>query len=63
MASDHRDHGDHSEDSTGGLGATAGSGDPMSSRATYVLLIHTYVICMSLLHIHMQRKQVEHASK
>lgn len=53
---------DHSEDSTVGLGATAGS-DPMSSRATYVLLIHTYVICMSLLHIHMQRKQVEHASK
>lgn len=62
MAPDHRHHGDHSEDSTVGLGATAGS-DPMSSRATYVLLIHTYVICMSLLHIHMQRKQVEHASK
>lgn len=62
MASDHRDHGHHSEDSTVGLGAIASS-DPMSSRAAYVPLMHTYVICMSLLHIHMQRKQVEHATK
>lgn len=62
MASDHRDQGDHSEDSTVGLVAIAGR-DPMSSRTIYVPLMHTYVICVSLLHIHMQRKQVEHATK